>query len=129
VAEDKTILQTVQMTSGAHPASYSVGLGSHPPRVKGLYLTTSVHLVLRLRMCRAVAPLHLPSWSCASWITGTTLPWPVTFNPGSFFYCWTKCHTADSNVAEKWLPVSPLQNNLHHSTVEESAVLTVYCTG
>jgi len=36
VAEDKPILQTVQMSSGAHPASYAVGLGSHPSRVKGL---------------------------------------------------------------------------------------------
>lgn len=81
-------------------------------------------------MCGDVAPPHhLPAWHSASWSTGTTLPSPIMFKTGSFFYCWTTCHTADSTVAKKWLPVFPMQNNLFHSTVEESKVLTVYCTG
>jgi hypothetical protein len=60
-ARDFTLLEIVQIVSGSHPASHSMG-----PRVHGLGVsltTTHLHTVLKLRMKRT--NLHfpcMPSW-------------------------------------------------------------------
>jgi len=57
---DLLLIQTIQMGSGDHPVSYSMGTGSSLPRDKvagGLGLTTHVHFMLRLRMSSATPPL------------------------------------------------------------------------
>jgi len=53
------LLRNVQIGSEAHPA-YSVTAGSAAKITK---LTTHLHLTPRLRMCRAITPLHhTPTW-------------------------------------------------------------------
>jgi len=50
----------VQTGSVTHPASYTMSTGSSHPVGKvvgGMKLTTELHLVLKLRMCVAIAPL------------------------------------------------------------------------
>jgi hypothetical protein len=82
-AEDFSSSLCLQTSSGAHPASCTVGTGGPFPGVKlgrGVMLTTHPHLVLRLRMSRSYIPPLTPSASMVC--SGITLPLPPEYEAG-----------------------------------------------
>jgi hypothetical protein len=89
-AEDFSSSLCVQIGSGAHPASYSMGTGVLSLGVKrgrGVTLTTHPHLVPRLRMIRSYTSFP-PCASVAC--SGTTLPFFILFGTAFFLLrLWT----------------------------------------
>ena len=60
-----TILQNLQLDSGAHPVAYSVGTRVPSQEVntaRDVKFTTHLHLVLRLRMRGYTSTPRVPSW-------------------------------------------------------------------
>jgi len=63
-----SVLHRLQTGSGAHPASYPVGTGgsfSEGVSGRGVNPTTHLHLLLRLRMRRAIYPI--PQYVFMGW--------------------------------------------------------------
>jgi hypothetical protein len=65
---DFSLHNCVQISSGAHSASYPLGIGVSFPWGKGwaMKLTSHLYLLLRLKMCGAIPPLLHTSSMCGA---------------------------------------------------------------